>query len=140
MTETSKDAYVATGLGGQIVDIKDRYTAQESISYSNDTSPIMSLILDHAENNEWVSSECQFEISEDVSTNLGFTVSWYHHGETLYLGVASDEGTIYAIELTGGAAYGTIDLSGLPAGEYAVAMLSSRNSSVFASTTYQITS
>ena len=24
MTETSKDAYVATGLGGQIVDIKDQ--------------------------------------------------------------------------------------------------------------------
>lgn len=45
---------------------------------------------------------------------------------------------LYALGLTSGAAHGIIDLSGLPADEYAVTMFSGNDADVFASLSYQI--
>ena len=135
--EISEDVYAAAG-DGQIVDIRDRYTADGELPGSDAGAPVQTLLLDNAEGNERVSSEALFEISEDANTRLGITASWRQSGETLYVGVASAEGPIYALGLTSGAAHGTIDLSGLPAGEYAVTMFSGNDADVFASLSYQI--
>lgn len=135
--EISEDVYAAAG-DGQIVDIRDRYTADGELHGSDAGAPVQTLLLDNAEDNERVSSEALFEISEDANTRLGITASWRRSGETLYVGVASAEGTIYALGLTSGAAHGIIDLSGLPADEYAVTMFSGNDADVFASLSYQI--
>ena len=120
------------------MDIRDRYTADGELHGSDAGAPVQTLLLDNAEDNERVSSEALFEISEDANTRLGITASWRQSGETLYVGVASAEGTIYALGLTSGAAHGIIDLSGLPADEYAVTMFSGNDADVFASLSYQI--
>ena len=86
--EISEDVYAAAG-DGQIVDIRDRYTADGELHGSDAGAPVQTLLLDNAEDNERASSEALFEISEDANTRLGITASWRRSGETLYVGVAS---------------------------------------------------
>lgn len=122
-----------------IANLEDYFTKREV--RTNETEQVFNLVLSDASDDEFAISGEKLTISENSNVRLQFVASWYHHGEVLYLGVINEQMTIaYSLSLSGGAAYGEIDLSNIPAGNYSIILFSSDNSEVFASVTYQIES